>query len=283
MKKTNFTALIMLNFLCICFSTNTLKAQDYTNQITVFKQCFEEKSPEKLKPYLSDQLVFANIPATNNSVILNQIFSQIPLKTLTLKEAEKGKALINYDIQGLGKRESAIFFDDEGKITKIELIDNLIKQGQEQQRQQQEAQAGANAVQPVPDELAEKYLAKKVTFEASDNVVVTGNLYEIDKNKPVILLCHQAGYNKYEYADIAPKLNELGYNALAVDLRGGGTFAAHTNETIEIANEKGQDINGLNAEKDIAAAVDYLNKKYQQKIIVWGSCLLYTSPSPRDS
>ncbi|NAS32373.1 hypothetical protein GTQ40_15420 [Flavobacteriaceae bacterium R38] len=271
MKKTNFTALTMLIFLCMCLFINTSNAQDYTKQIEALKLAFKDKSPEKLLPYISSELAFEGIPPAMKSQILNQIFSQIPLKTLSIKETKKGQALINYDIQGLGNRASAIHFDNEGKITKIELVDNLIKQGQERQRQQQQVEQSANAVQPVPDELAKKYPAQKVTFAASDEVIVTGNLYEIDKNKPVILLCHQAGYNKYEYADIAPKLNELGYNALAVDLRGGGTFAAHTNETIETATKKGQDVNGLNAEKDIAAAIDYLNKRYHQKVIVWGS------------
>jgi len=271
MKKTNFTAILMSIFLCICFSINTVNAQDYTKQIEALKLSFKENSSKKLLPYISSGLTFIGIPSASNGQILNQIFSQIPLNSLKMKTQEKGKALINYDIQGLGKRESAIHFDSEGKITKIELVDNLIKQEQEQQQKQRAAQAGANAVQPVPDELAKKYPAQKVTFTASDKVVVTGNLYDLDKNKPVILLCHQAGYNKYEYADIAPKLNELGYNALAVDLRGGGTFAAHSNETVETATKKGQNVNGLNAEKDIAAAIDYLNKKYNQEVIVWGS------------
>jgi len=267
MKKTNFTALLMLSFLCICFSINTLSAQDYTKQIEVLKLAFKDKNPEKLIPYISSSLTFEGIPPVANEQILNQVFSQIPLKELSIKEIKKGQALINYDILGLGKRESAIHFDSEGKITKIELVDNLLKQEQRQQQTQQ----SANAVQPVPDELTKKYLAKKVTFVTSDKIIVTGNLYDVGENKPIILLCHQAGYNKYEYADIAPKLNELGYNALAIDLRGGGTFAAHTNETVETATKNAQDTNGLNAEKDIAAAVEYLNKKYNQKVIVWGS------------
>lgn len=59
---------------------------------------------------------------------------------------------------------------------------------------------------PNPVELAKKYIPTKVEFPAPDGLTVSDNLYEVDKNKPVM---HQAGYNRIEYAYIAPKLNKI--------------------------------------------------------------------------
>ena len=97
-------------------------------------------------------------------------------------------------------------------------------------------------------------------------------MYEIDPDKPVILLAHQGGYNKYEYADIAPRLNEMGFNALAIDQRSGGSFADKQNKTYSRAAQNGiENIQFADAAQDIESAIEYLADKYQQKIIVWGS------------
>jgi hypothetical protein len=62
----------------------------------------------------------------------------------------------------------------------------------------------------------------KVTFIASDSLRITADLYLNNYNYPFILLFHQNGYSRGEYAEIAGKLMNLGYNCLAVDLRSGG-------------------------------------------------------------
>jgi hypothetical protein len=62
----------------------------------------------------------------------------------------------------------------------------------------------------------------KVTFSASDSLRITADLYFNNYNYPFILLFHQNGYSRGEYAGIAEKLMNLDYNCLAVDLRSGG-------------------------------------------------------------
>jgi hypothetical protein len=42
------------------------------------------------------------------------------------------------------------------------------------------------------------------------------------KSQPYILLSHQAGSNRAEYAPIAPRLVKPGFNCLAIDQRSGG-------------------------------------------------------------
>jgi len=185
---------------------------------------------------------------------------------MTILENTPGEAKIKYDFVGLGVRKSSILFDADGKITKIELVENLIKMEQEAQRQQQQS------VQlPTPGALGEKYIPKKIEFTAPDGLVINGNLYEVGSDKPVILLCHQAGYNRIEYADIAPKLNEMGYNCMAIDQRSGGDFAGKPNNTVVRAGEKGLQPEMIDAQQDIAAAITFLNKKYRKKVTVWGS------------
>jgi len=262
-KGTLYKATILL--LTVCTSFGAI-AQDYSKQIEAFEQSFSEKSVSPLKEYVSPTLKFDPVPAANTLAVLNNIVNNLPFKSLKIIDVEAGKAKIYYNFDVMGERESYIHFDGSGQIVRIELIENLVKQEMEQARKMRES-----IQQPNPGEMAAKYPSKKVVFESSDGLQVTGNLFEIDKSASVILLCHQAGYNKYEYADIAPKLNAMGYNCLAIDQRSGGTFAEKSNETFERAKEQQLLTDYIEAEKDIDTAIDFLYNKYGMKVIVWGS------------
>ena len=138
-----------------------------------------------------------------------------------------------------------------------------------------EARAQQKVAVPNPGELGDKYPPTSVDFKSKDDLEIHGNLYEIGKTEPVILLMHQAGYNRMEYADIAPKLNEMGFNCLAIDLRSGGTFDGEPNITSQRAKAKGLKPEFIDAQQDVNAAIDYVYKKYGQNVILWGSS--YTS------
>ncbi len=264
-RKNNSKILTSLMFLFV--SLFSVQAQDYSEQIEAFKQSFTEKNTEKINPYLSSELKFDPIPVANTSAIMDNIVSQLPkLNDLIILESEKGKAKVKYDFDGLGISESHIYFDHSGKMTRIEMIENLIKQEMAAQQKMKES-----VQMPTFGKLAKKYVPTKVEFKSKDGLFVNGNLYEIDKNKPVILLCHQAGYNRIEYADIAPKLNDLGYNCLAIDQRSGGNFAGKPNNTFERATEQGKPTNYVDAQQDIEAAINFLSERYNQKVTVWGS------------
>jgi pimeloyl-ACP methyl ester carboxylesterase len=115
---------------------------------------------------------------------------------------------------------------------------------------------------PVPE---------KTTFPSLDSIPITANLYHNNDNLPVIVLCHQAGFNKTEYVKIAETLFNKGYNCLAIDQRSGGHIIEWFNEIMLAAVEKGKPVEYLDAEKDIIAAVDFAAKKYRKKVILWGS------------
>lgn len=252
--------------LTVCTSFGAI-AQDYSKQMKAFEDSFSEKSMTPLEEYVSPKLKFDPIPVANTPAILTNIVNNLPkLNSMTILESSEGKAKVKYDFVGLGVRESHVYFNAEGKFTRIELIENLIKQEMEAQKKIKES------VQlPSPGSLGEKYQPEKVEFKAADGLLINGNLYNIGKDKPVVLLCHQAGYNHVEYADIAPKLNEMGYNCLAIDQRSGGDFAGKPNETFQRAKEKGLPTEYIDAQQDIEAAIDFLYKKYNTKVIIWGS------------
>ena len=112
-----------------------------------------------------------------------------------------------------------------------------------------------------------------VTFKAEDELQVTSDLYlTADEKAPFIVLFHQAGYSRGEYGEIAPKLNAMGFNCLAVDQRSGSGFRGITNETHRAATEKKLPVDFTDAYPDMTAALQYVKAQYQpETLIVWGS------------
>ena len=79
-----------------------------------------------------------------------------------------------------------------------------------------------------------------ITFKSKDGVVITADLYMAhNKTAPFILLFHQAGWSRGEYLEIAPRLNEMGFNCMAVDLRSGNEINNVKNMT-KVSAEKMQ-------------------------------------------
>ena len=114
---------------------------------------------------------------------------------------------------------------------------------------------------------------KTITFKSKDGLLITADLYQsADKDAPYIILYHQARYSRGEYLEIAPKLNSMGFNCLAIDQRSGNEINGVINETHKRAEEKGLDTKYPDAWPDIEAAFLYVTKKLNaSKVIVWGS------------
>ena len=119
---------------------------------------------------------------------------------------------------------------------------------------------------------------KDVTLTAADGVKITGSYYPAAKaSAPIILLFHQAGSNRWEYAPIAPKLAAAGFSCLAIDARHGGEMWGHPNETVA---RLGKEAGYLEALPDLEAALAWARRENpSRKIIVWGSsyssCLVF--------
>jgi dienelactone hydrolase len=108
--------------------------------------------------------------------------------------------------------------------------------------------------------------AEPVTLQARDGVSISALLYEAAQPKAVILLFHQAGSSKGEYATIAPRLAATGYTALAVDQRSGGSLYG-PNET---ASRLGKSVTYEDAKPDLVAALDWAASRHLP-IVLWGS------------
>lgn len=118
---------------------------------------------------------------------------------------------------------------------------------------------------------AQEIKPEKISFPSLDGLTITANLYHNSEKFPVILLCHQARYNKAEYDEIAVELYKKGFNLISIDQRSGGTLLGKENETFAEATKLGKPTTYLDAEQDIEAAINFAHNKYNQKIILWGS------------
>ena len=117
------------------------------------------------------------------------------------------------------------------------------------------------------------FISETINFKADDGVIVTADLYMAhESSAPFIVLYHQAGYSRGEYKTIAPRLNAMGFNCMAVDQRSGDKVNDIINETHKVAVAAKLPTEYLDAIPDIEAA--YLYVKYSikpAKIILWGS------------
>jgi hypothetical protein len=112
---------------------------------------------------------------------------------------------------------------------------------------------------------------EKVTFLASDKLIVTADLYKPYDTLPYIILCPDQKSSRGEFKDIVKKFNKLGFNCLAVDLRNGGTNNGVVNETAGLAQLKHYTSTLYDVELDIQAAMNYVSQKSKRKMILFGS------------
>ena len=114
---------------------------------------------------------------------------------------------------------------------------------------------------------------KQVTFPSNDGLNLTADVYmENEKSAPLIVLFHQARWSRGEYLEIAPKLNSLGYNCIAVDLRSGGEVNGIANLSVIEAEKAMKQTRYIDAYQDIDAAMKYAKKYFAEgKLIIWGS------------
>jgi dienelactone hydrolase len=111
----------------------------------------------------------------------------------------------------------------------------------------------------------------KVAFEADDGLLVVADHYIVNKTYPYILLFHQLESSRGEFREIAPKLNKLGYNCLAVDLRAGSEVNFVRNETAQNASSMRISKRLEDAKRDMIAAIGFVNSRNDLPVILLGS------------
>ncbi|MFT4637365.1 MAG: alpha-beta hydrolase superfamily lysophospholipase [Verrucomicrobiales bacterium] len=113
-----------------------------------------------------------------------------------------------------------------------------------------------------------------VSFDSQDGLEVTADLFMAHENPetPFILLFHQAGFSRGEYREIAPRLNQLGFNCMAIDQRSGNAANGVTNETAQRAKAAGKPTGFTDAIPDMLAAIATAKENYGKGTVLgWGS------------
>ncbi|MEM8975296.1 MAG: hypothetical protein AAGD43_24815, partial [Pseudomonadota bacterium] len=114
---------------------------------------------------------------------------------------------------------------------------------------------------------------QQITLRAADGLVVTADVYQTKQasNAIWIVLAHQAGASRGEYRTIAPRLNELGYNAVALDQRSGRAFAGVTNKTSALAKVQKKGRSYIAARPDLEAGIAWAREQTSGPVVLWGS------------
>ncbi|MDC1395486.1 dienelactone hydrolase family protein [Bacteroidia bacterium] len=110
-----------------------------------------------------------------------------------------------------------------------------------------------------------------ITFPSKDGLEITADYYPNESAMKIIILCHQAGFSRAEYRDIAPRLVDSGFACLAIDQRSGKLVNEVFNETAKAAETKGLSTKYIDSKIDIEAAIDFVAENTEKEIYVWGS------------
>jgi dienelactone hydrolase len=111
---------------------------------------------------------------------------------------------------------------------------------------------------------------EKVTLSAADGVTVYGEYWGTgDRAMTLVLLFHQAGSNRGEYAPIAVRLVAEGHNALAIDQRSGGSRWGQSNKTVR---QLGHSTGFGETLPDLEAALAWARSSgHTGPVLLWGS------------
>ena len=112
--------------------------------------------------------------------------------------------------------------------------------------------------------------ADTITINSDDGINIIADTYIINENPktPVIILYHQAGWSRGEYLEIAPKLNQLGFNCIAVDLRSGEAVNNVPNLTAKHAKKADKQTHYIDALADILSSLRFINTNFPDRDII---------------
>lgn len=113
--------------------------------------------------------------------------------------------------------------------------------------------------------------ARRVKFPSKDGVTITADMYEANPDYPWVVLFHMAQSSRGEFQRIAPKLNRLEVNCLAVDLRSGKENNFIVNETYVLAKNTGLGTSYIDAEADMKAAIEKAYLIARKPVVIFGS------------
>ncbi len=98
----------------------------------------------------------------------------------------------------------------------------------------------------------------KIKIKTSDNIVLSGNLFEVQNPKGLVVFLHMMPATKDSYNLLADKLQEEGFAGISVDFRGHGESQGGPDGYLEFNDEKHQE-----KIKDVKTAVNFIFDKYK--------------------
>ncbi len=112
---------------------------------------------------------------------------------------------------------------------------------------------------------------EEISFKTPDGITLFGDLAVSEPGHQTILLFHQGRSNvRGEYGYTLPRLHNMGYNVMAVDLRtGGNLYGSENRSAISTSGQVGTTY--CDAEKDIRAAIDFARSRDLSQLILLGS------------
>ncbi len=137
--------------------------------------------------------------------------------------------------------------------------------------------ARSDTAGPAPAPAVQPWTTK--TKVMPDGVTMTADWYVAETARAakaphvVFVCCHMARSSRGEYREIAPKLNALGWDVLAVDLRSGEKQGAIVNETAKSATMALGGTQGFQASYgDVGFAIDWARELAPgAKVVLMGS------------
>ncbi len=113
--------------------------------------------------------------------------------------------------------------------------------------------------------------AEEITFRTDDGVTLYADWHTgASEQAGTIILFHQArGSARGEYPYITERLNNMGFNVLAVDQRSGGTLFGPRNRTVDALERK--DFSYCEAWPDLLASINAARARSNGALLAWGS------------
>jgi lysophospholipase len=111
----------------------------------------------------------------------------------------------------------------------------------------------------------------EIFLTTKDNVKIAADIYSVENPKGWLVLAHMMPATKESYNDLAEKLQGLGYESIAIDLRGHGESDAGPNGFAKFSDEEHQ-----KSILDLEAAVEHLatsRKATRDKVVFVGASI----------
>ena len=112
---------------------------------------------------------------------------------------------------------------------------------------------------------------EEISFQSNDSLELTADLYFLADTLPYIILLHEQGSSRGEFASLAGRFQKMNYNCLAVDIRNGGSANFISNETVRRTRHGDYIMGRESVENDIRAAVDYAFTTSGKAVVLLGA------------